>query len=117
MHIQYQGFDSSASSRIYSFHVIDAPAEARDFTITVQSAAFRPEGLRFQDGPDICFARLEHELEKQTPEIRTAAHLSIGELDIKDYLDNHHPQKPKRKKKVEPDRPATNEPREWWHRR
>jgi hypothetical protein len=117
MYIQYVGFDTSAGSRIYSFHVIDAPEEARDFTITVQSAAFRPDGLKFQDGPDICFARLGHELEKQTPEIRTAAHLSIGELDIKDYLDSHHTQKPKRKKKVEPDVPATNEPRDWWRRR
>jgi len=117
MYIQYVGFDSSAGSRIYSFHVIDVPEEARDFTISVQSAAFRTDGLKFQDGPDICFARLGHELERQTPEIRTAAHLSIGDLDIKDYLDNHHTQKPKRKKKVEPEMPATNEPRDWWRRR
>ena len=117
MYIQYVGFDTSAGSRIYSFHVIDAPDVARDFTVTVQSAAFRPDGLKFQDGPDICFARLGHELERQTPEIRTAAHLSIGEPDIKDYLDNHHTQKPKRKKKVEPDVPAANEPRDWWRRR
>lgn len=117
MHIQYVGFDISAGSRIYSFHAIDALAAARDFTVAVQSAAFRPDGLKFQDGPDICFTWLGHELEKQTPEIRTAAHLSIGELDIKEYLDNHHTQKPKRKKKVEPDLPATNEPRDWWRRR
>ena len=117
MYIQYVGFDTSAGSRIYSFHVIDAPEEARDFTITVQSAAFRPDGLKFQDGPDICFAHLGRELEKQTPEIRTEAHLSIGELDIKDYLDNHHTRKPTRKKKVEPEMPATNEPRDWWRRR
>lgn len=118
MYIQYVGFDTSAGSRVYSFHVIDAPEEARNFTVSVQAAGFRPDGLKFQDGPDICFARLGHELEKQTPEIRTAAHLSIGEPDIKDYLDNHHSQKPKRKKKTEePELPATNVPRDWWQRR
>jgi hypothetical protein len=114
MYIQYVGFDSSAGSRIYSFHVIDIPEEARDFTVGVQAAGFRPDGLKFQDGPDICFARLAHELEKQTPESRAAAHLSIGELDIKEYLEHHHPQKPKRKKREEPDMPATDGPKDLW---
>ena len=117
MYIQYLGFDSSAGSRIYSFHVIDPPEEARDFTITVQSAAFRPDALKFQDGPDICFARLGHELEQQTPESRAAAHLIIGEPDIKDYLERHHPQKPMRKKEEEHDMPATDEPKDLWRRR
>jgi hypothetical protein len=116
MYIQYVGFDSSAGSRIYSFHVIDAPDEARDFTVRVQAAGFRPDGLKFQDGPDICFARLGRELQRETPDIRGEPHLSIGEPDIKEYLDNHHIQKPKRKKKEEPAMPATNEPRDWWRR-
>jgi len=62
MYIQYVGFDSAASSRIYAFHVIDAPHEARDFTVNVQFEAFRPDCLKLQDGPGICFARLAKEL-------------------------------------------------------
>jgi len=117
MHIQYVGFDSSAGTRTYAFHVIDAIDETRDFTVRVESGAFRPDGLKLQDGPGICFTRLGHELQKETPESRTDAKLSIGEMDIKDYLELHHPPKAKRKKKEEHDVPATNEPRDWWRRR
>jgi hypothetical protein len=117
MYIQYLGFDSSAGSRIYSFHVIDAIDEARKFTVRVQAAGFRPDGLKLQDGPDICFARLGHELRRETPESRAEAHLNIGELDIKDYLEQHHTHKPKRKNKEQRDVPAINEQRDLWRRR
>ena len=68
MYIQYVGFEIAASSRIYAFHVINAPEAARDFTVTVQSQAFRPGGLKLQDGPGICFARLDQELQRQAQE-------------------------------------------------
>ena len=59
MYIQYVGFEVAASSRVYAFRVINAPDAARDFSVTVQSQAFRPDGLKIQDGPSICFARLD----------------------------------------------------------
>jgi hypothetical protein len=95
MHIQYVGFNVAASSRIYDFHVIDA-AETREFTVEVQSDAFRPARLRLQDGPGICFARLKQDLQGETPEARAAAHLSINirEQDIQEYLERHYPRKP-----------------------
>jgi hypothetical protein len=62
-YIQYVGFNVAASSRTYNFDVLD-PKEAREFTVQVQSKAFRPAGLKLQDGPDICFARLNQELRR-----------------------------------------------------
>ena len=94
MYIQYVGFEVAASSRIYAFHVINAPDAARDFTVTVQSQAFRPDGLKLQDGPGICFARLDQELQGHTQESPAECHLMIGERDIKEYLEQHHPPKP-----------------------
>jgi len=117
MYIQYVGFDVAASSRIYAFHVIDAPDAARDFTVTVQSEAFRPNGLKLQDGPGICFARLGQELRGQTQESRAEAHLSIGEQDIKDYIEQHHPKEPQVKRKEERVTPPANKPEDWWRRR
>jgi len=98
MYIQYVGFEAAASSRIYAFHVINAPDAARDFTVTVQSQAFRPDGLRLQDGPGICFARLDQALQGQTQASPAECHLMIGERDIKEYLGKHHPPKPPGKK-------------------
>jgi hypothetical protein len=86
MYIQYVGFNVAASSRIYNFDVIDT-AEAREFTVKVQSEAFCPARLKLQDGPDICFARLKQELLGETQESRTEAHLNIGERDIQEYLE------------------------------
>ena len=86
MYIQYVGFKVAASSRIYNFHVIAAPHEDREFTVNVQSGAFRPAGLKLQDGPAICFARLKQELQGETQESRVEAHLGIAELDIQEYL-------------------------------
>jgi len=90
MYIQYVGCEVAASSRVYAFHVIDAPEAARDFTVTVQSQAFRPDGLKIQDGAGICFARLGKELGSSTSPVE--CHLMIGERDIKEYLEQHHAQ-------------------------
>ncbi len=86
MYIQYVGFNVAASSRIYNFDVLN-PKETREFTVQVQSEAFRPARLKLQDGPDICFARLKQELQGETQESRTEAHLDIGERDIQEYLE------------------------------
>jgi len=97
MYIQYIGFNVAASSRSYNFDVIDAK-EAREFSVKVQSDAFRPSRLRVQDGPSICFERLKQELEAETEESRTGARLSIGEREIEEYLEQQDPCKPPAKK-------------------
>ena len=97
MYIQYVGFNVAASSRMYNFNVLE-PKEAREFTVKVRSEAFRPARLKLQDGPDICFARLEQELERETQKSRVEAHLSIRERDIQEYLEGHYPPKPLAKK-------------------
>lgn len=89
MDIQYVGFNVAASSRIYNFDVIDSK-EAREFTVRVQSEAFRPARLRVQDGPSICYERLNQELEGETLESRAEAHLRIGKRDIQDYVERHY---------------------------
>ena len=117
MYMQYVGFDTVASFRVYTFHVIDAPYEARDFTVKVQSEAFRPDRLSPQDGPGICYARLAQELRGQTPESRAEACLSIGERDITDYLEQYYPKKPQAKRKEEHVTPPANKPDGGWRRR
>jgi len=92
MYIQYVGFEVAASSRVYAFRVINAPDAAREFSVTVQSQAFRPDGLKIQDGPCICFARLDKELRGPTSPVES--HLIIGERDITEYLEQHDARNP-----------------------
>ena len=93
MYIQYIGFNIAGSSRVYNFDVIDIK-ETREFRVTVPSEAFRPAGLKLQDGPDICFARLKQELQEETHETRAEAHLSIGQRDVHKYVEQHYPRPP-----------------------
>lgn len=94
MYIQYVGFDAARSSRIYTFHVIDAPHEDREFTVSVQSEEFQAARLKLQDGPAICFARLKQELQGETEGVHAEAHLSIEEKDVQEYMERHYPRTP-----------------------
>jgi hypothetical protein len=93
MHIQFAGYDIESNSRIYKFDVVDPPREAREFTVAIESKTSRWGSLKLQDGPGICFERLRHELERETPELRTQSHLRIGEQDVQEYLARQRPQK------------------------
>jgi hypothetical protein len=90
VYIQYVGFDVGAESRVYNFEVIEAK-ESRHFAIEVSSDAFRPLLLRFQDGPDICFALLKKGLEEETDEGRLLNHLLLGEQEVRAYLEARRP--------------------------
>jgi hypothetical protein len=116
MYIQYVGFDIAVGSRIYAFHVIDMPHEARDFTVKVQYESFRPNCLKLQDGPGICFARLAKELGVETLESRAGARLSIEERDIQEYLERHYPHKPQIKKKEDSIVSPAAGPKHLWQR-
>src|SRR5580700_10135154 len=89
MYIQYVGFNGTASSRVYNFHVIDNPEESREFAVEVQSGAFQPSQLRFQDGPAITFECLKKGLAEETPAASAVRHLNIGEPEVRAYLETH----------------------------
>lgn len=92
MYIQYVGFNALPDVRTYLFDVLN-PKDTRQFSVQVQSEAFRPSRLRVQDGPSICFEHLKQELEAETEESRAGAHLCIGETDIQEYLERQPSQK------------------------
>jgi hypothetical protein len=94
MHIQYVGFNVVADGRTYRFHVIDTHPEVREFTVKVQFDAFREARLKIQDGPAICFARLQQELQGETQESPAGTNLNIEEHDIREYWEREHPRPP-----------------------
>jgi CheY-like chemotaxis protein len=92
MYVQYVGVDKSAASRIYTFHVINPPQEAREFTVKVRCEEFDADRLKFQDGPGISSARLRRELKEETQGSRAGADLCIEERDVREYRAQHYPQ-------------------------
>lgn len=91
MYIQYRGFSSNTTSRIYSYLVTDPPQGTREFTVDVENDAFRSPPFRIQDGPGICFARLKLELDRETNEAPVEHHLSITPGDIQEYVEKTYP--------------------------
>jgi hypothetical protein len=91
MYIQYRGFSIEATSRVYSYHVINPPQGSREFTVNVQTDAFRLSPLRIQDGPGICYARLKQELDRETDEFPAETHLRITQYDIQIYIEKTYP--------------------------
>lgn len=92
MYIQYVGLSVGDDSRVYSFDVIGA-RESRQFTIEVRAEAFQPPLLRFQDGPEICFAHLKKGLQEETAQDRLLTHLKLGEHEVRAYVEAHRPAK------------------------
>jgi len=91
MYIQYTGFKVAMNSRIYSFHVLDATREPREFTVRIHSDTNLWAALKLQDGPGICFERLEQELSRETPASCAELNLRISEQDTREYLARHYP--------------------------
>ena len=91
MYIQYTGFKVAVNSRIYNFQVLDATREPREFTVRIHSDTNLWASLKLQDGPGICFERLEQELGRETPASCAELNLRISEQDIREYLARHYP--------------------------
>lgn len=91
MYIQYRGFSVTANSRIYKFHVIDPTKAQREFTVRIQSDTNQWASLKLQDGPGICFERLEQELSNETLVVCAEQNLQITEADILAYMKHHYP--------------------------
>jgi len=92
-YIQYVGFNVGGGFRFYNFDVIGTAEETREFTVKLQSEAFRSSPLKYQDGPDICFKRLERELEGETHAFRAKNHLEVGREEIQAYVERNYPHK------------------------
>jgi len=91
---QNVSFEIAGSSRIYAFHVINAPEAAHDFTVTVQSQALRPNGL----WPACLLRAVGRKLQSQTQESLAERHLIIGHSDIEEYLGKQYIPKAQGKK-------------------
>jgi hypothetical protein len=100
MYIQYVDFIPSESTRSYTFNVIDALGKSREFSVIVPLEAFRPSGLKAQDGPGICYERMVLELERETEESRAVTPLQIKDQDIVEYLNKHYPRKHSSRREV-----------------
>jgi hypothetical protein len=93
--IRYLGFECTGEGRRYRLSV-DGPGEPRVFTMTIANAAFAARQARFQDAPDLCFARLQRELASNA-DLPDGHELAITLAELDEYRDAQLKKSPDRK--------------------
>ena len=93
--IRYMGFECTRDGRAYRLRV-EGPGEARLVTVTIPTAAFASRKARFQDAPELCYARLQRELAANA-DIEDGLELIITPDEIDAYRDTQLRRSPDRK--------------------
>ncbi len=88
--IQYVGFKSKAFVREYSFLLRESSIEPHEITLTILNEAFRPDGFRYQDAPDLCSLKLQREMANSVDD-PMKTHYRISETELDNYRDSHSP--------------------------
>ena len=88
--VQFVRFESKAVGREYTFTVREPSSDPREFTLTISNQAFNERRVRFQDAPDVCSAKLRHELATYANH-PPSTHYEITDADLEDYRSSHAP--------------------------
>ncbi len=97
--IRYLGFECTREGRAYSLRV-DNGDDPRLFTVTIPTAAFESRKARFQDAPELCFARLQREL-AANPDVPGGLAFAITPAEIDEYRDSQLRRSPDRKTRTQ----------------
>jgi len=93
MVIQYIGFQSKARGRDYSYRVVDAKNEPREFTLTISNQAFVERHVPYQDAAGLCYQKLQRELATENPESPLQRHYTISDQELDEYREKYRPSK------------------------
>jgi hypothetical protein len=93
--LEYLGFKTTSDAREYHLRCRVGP-DRRDYTVGIAHQVFASGQARYQDGPAICYEKLEREL--QGPEPSEARHFEVSEADLLAFQKAHaSPQKRRQK--------------------
>lgn len=89
------GFQSTHEGRAYTLQV-DGEGEARVFVLVILHAAFAARQARFQDAPDLCFAKLQRQLAAE-PALLPGSPLVLSSSDLAEYREAQTKRTPERR--------------------
>ena len=98
--IRYMGFRSTGDGREYTLRV-EGEGDPRVFVILIPHAAFSERRARFQDAPDLCYAKLQRELALDAA-LAPGKTLVLTAADLADYRDLQTKRSPERKRRRPP---------------
>jgi hypothetical protein len=101
--LRYLGFQSTGEGREYTLRV-DQEGDPQVFVCVIPHAAFAAGQARFQDAPDLCFAKLQRELLGDAA--RPGGRLILSAADLAEYKDSQTKRHPERKPRTPPATPG-----------
>jgi hypothetical protein len=78
---------------------VDGEGETRVFVFVIPHTAFAARQARFQDAPDLCFAKLQRELAAE-PALLPGSPLVLTPSDLAEYRETQTKRSPDRKARV-----------------
>lgn len=99
--VRYMGFRTTGAGRAYALRVDGAGAGTRLVTITIPHEAFASKQARFQDAPDLCFAKLQRAL-AENADLPDGLELLVSPTDLEEYRDGQSRRVPERKRRQRP---------------
>ena len=97
--IEYIGFTVNETTREYSLRAKLPQGEFHSFTLAISNEAFLARQVRYQDAPDICFLKLQREL-NECGDTLPALHHDVTDAELEDYRATHTPKPKKNRPKV-----------------
>ena len=95
--VRYLGFRTTAAGREYTLRATD-DLETRLFVLLIPHEVFASRAARYQDAPDLCFARLQRDLVAD-PGLPAGPRLVLTARELLEYRDALERRAPGRKRR------------------
>ncbi|HET8648307.1 MAG TPA: hypothetical protein VFO85_22610 [Vicinamibacteria bacterium] len=97
--VEYLGFRTTADCREYLLRCRTG-ADRKEYTVGIAHETFASGRAKYQDGPAICYAKLERELQAAEP--AQTSHFEVSEEDLQAFQAAHASPQKKRHKAAPP---------------
>jgi hypothetical protein len=94
--IEYLGFGAGEAAREYRLRV-RCGSETRGVTVAIANEAFLSGRARYQDGPNICFLKIQREVAAQEEGSLLSRDHEMTDRELEEYTVSHTPKKTRRR--------------------
>jgi len=94
--VEYQDFTAGETTREYRLRVRRGTA-SHQFTVAIPNEAFLSGRVRYQDGPDLCYLKIQREIVACDGDALPAAALTLTDQELEEYRAAHTPKTPGRR--------------------
>ena len=85
---EYVGFTVNETARIYTLRVSKPEGGFKSYAVSITNKAFLKNRIGYQDGPTICFLKLESEL-RDKGDAKTSSKIHITDAELAEFRDSH----------------------------